>query len=153
MEIKIMSVYDAFEYVINHYAPFDNDDELLFKDNYVVISIQDARSNGFGFEFAKSKYCKDVLTLKFDDIFKKTKDYVLFDETMADSVIDFLEKWDGKVDTLLIHCYAGLSRSAAIGAFARYFIGIENTDSANIGNATVYKTLMKQHKKRASNVL
>ncbi len=53
----------------------------------------------------KINFCKGVLTLYFDDVVKETKDAVLFDENMADSVIAFIRS-HMDVDTLLIHCYA-----------------------------------------------
>lgn len=153
VEIKIMSVFGAFEYVMNHYAPYFFEEELLFKDSFAVISIQDAHSDGFGFEFKQSKYCKGVLTLKFDDVYKKVKNTTPFNKEMANQIIDFLDEYDGKVDTLLIHCYAGESRSRAVGAFAKYFIGEDNAELIEFGspNLFVYELLMKEYKKRLSN--
>ena len=150
MEIKVMSVFDAFDYVLNHYAPYGCEDDSLFKDSFAIISIQDAQSNGFGFKFAKSKYCKDVLTLEFDDVYKKVRGTVPFNKDMANQIIDFLNEYDGKVDTLLIHCYAGQSRSRAVGAFSQYFIGENNSELINYGspNMMIYNTLMEEHKKR-----
>ena len=152
MEIKVISVFDAFDYVLNHYAPYGCEGDSLFKDSFATISIQDAQSNGFGFEFKQSKYCKGVLTLYFDDVYKKVKGTTPFNKDMANQIIDFLDEYDGKVDTLLIHCYAGQSRSRAVGAFAQYFIGEDNLDLINYGspNMTVYKTLIKEYKKRIS---
>ena len=150
MEIKVMSVFDAFDYVLNHYAPYGLEDDSLFKDSFAIISIQDAQSNGFGFKFTKSKYCKGVLTLYFDDVYKKVKGTTPFNKDMANQIIDFLDEYDGKVDTLLIHCYAGQSRSRAVGAFAQYFVGDNNSELINYGspNMMIYDTLMKEHKKR-----
>ena len=150
MEIKVMSVFDAFDYVLNHYAPYGLEEESLFKDSFAIISIQDAQSNGFGFEFKQSKYCKGVLTLEFDDVYKKVSGTVSFNKDMANQIIDFLDEYDGKVDTLLIHCYAGQSRSRAVGAFAQYFIGEDNSELINYGspNMMIYNTLMKEYKKR-----
>ena len=74
---------------------------------------------------AENKFCKGVLTLYFDDVVKETKGAVLFDENMADSVIAFIRS-HMDVDTLLIHCYAGQSRSRAIGAFAKKMMGKSN---------------------------
>lgn len=150
MKIKIMSVFDAFDYVLNHYAPYGLEDDSLFKDSFAIISIQDAQSNGFGFEFTESKFCKGVLTLEFDDVYKKVRGTVSFNKDMANQIIDFLEEYDGKVDTLIIHCYAGQSRSRAVGAFAKYFIGDDNTKLIENGsiNMFVYDMLMKEYNKR-----
>jgi len=150
MNIEIMSVFDAFEYVMSHYAPYGCKEDLLFKDTYAVISIQDAQSNGFGFEFKESNYCKGVLTLRFDDVEKSSKGITAFDEEMANKIIDFIDKYDGKVDTFLCHCYAGQSRSRAVAAFVCFYIGVDNTELLEYGspNSKVYRTLMKAYKKR-----
>ena len=74
---------------------------------------------------AKVQSGEGVLTLYFDDVVKETKGAVLFDENMADSVIAFIRS-HMDVDTLLIHCYAGQSRSRAIGAFAKKMMGKSN---------------------------
>ena len=50
---------------------------------------------------------------------------MLFEEKMADSVITFTRN-HMDVDTLLIHCYAGQSRSRAVGAFAEKMLGKNN---------------------------
>ena len=150
MEIKVMSVFDAFDYVLNHYAPYGCEEDSLFKDSFAIISIQDAQSNGFGFEFTESKFCKGVLTLEFDDVYKKVRGTVPFNKDMANQIIDFLDEYDGKVDTLIIHCYAGQSRSRAVGAFAKHFIGDDNTKLIENGsiNMFVYDMLMKEYNKR-----
>ena len=61
--ILLRSVYDALDYVMDHYYPAGMEDMVPKKDTYAVISIQDTHTEGFGFTFAKSRYCKDVLTL------------------------------------------------------------------------------------------
>ena len=123
--VLVKSVYDAFEYVMQHFYCFGQADMAERKDTYAVISIQDTHIGGFGVTFAENKFCKGVLTLYFDDVVKETKGAVLFDENMADSVIAFIRS-HMDVDTLLIHCYAGQSRSRAIGAFAKKMMGKSN---------------------------
>lgn len=78
-------------------------------DIYAVISIQDSHTSGFGVQFSENQFCKGVLTLIFDDIVTEVEGAVLFDDEMAESVIDFIEKYRRSVDTLLVHCYAGQS--------------------------------------------
>lgn len=40
-----MSIFDAFEYVLNYYSPYGREDELQCKDSYAVISIQDGKDD------------------------------------------------------------------------------------------------------------
>lgn len=57
----------------------------------------------------------DLLQLRFDDITFHRDGWTKFTGHQAEEVWAFVEKvWD-KVDVLLIHCHAGLSRSPACG--------------------------------------
>lgn len=61
----------------------------------------------------------DVLQLLFDDV-DPNKDnvtrYTLFNEQLADQILDFLLKHERDVDAVWVHCYAGISRSAAVAS-------------------------------------
>ena len=142
--IMLRSVYDAFEYVMAHYAPFGMEEMAEKKDTYAVISIQDTHTEGFGFEFKKNKYCKDALTLYFDDIVKEVEGAVMFNEEHAEKIIKFVKK-NKAVDTLLVHCYGGESRSRAVCAFVAKMLGSDNSKYFETGhpNQIVYDTLMK----------
>ena len=126
-KVIVRSVYDAFEYVMDHYYPNGQEEYTPRKDTYAVISIQDTHTDGFGFVFTKTRYCKDVLTLYFDDIFKEVRGAVLFSEEQAEEIISFIWK-SRNANTLLVHCYGGVSRSAAVGAFAVKMLGGDNTE-------------------------
>ena len=76
--------------------------------------------------FAENQFCKGVLTLYFDDIVTEVDGAALFDDDMADQIIDFIEGKKAEVDTLLVHCYASLSKSRAVGAFAVEMLGGDN---------------------------
>ena len=90
MRIVLTSVFEAFDYVMDHYYPFGLEEFAERTDTYAVISIQDSHTEGFGIRFARSRSCRDVLTLFFDDITRKVEGAVLFDENMAEEIIDFL---------------------------------------------------------------
>lgn len=124
--VLVKSVFDAFEYVMQHYYPAGLEDMVEKSDTYAVISIQDSHTDGFGLTFSKNQYCKDVLTLKFDDILRPVEGAKIFTEEMAEQIIHFIRN-NKDVDTLLIHCYAGQSRSRAVGAFAVWLLGGDNS--------------------------
>ena len=142
--VLFKSVYDAFEYVIGHYYPFGMEEFAERKDTYAVISIQDTHTGGFGFIFTKNCFCKDVLTLYFDDIVKDVDGVQLFSKVQAMQVIDFVKR-NTAVDTLLVHCYGGESRSRAVAAFVVRMLGGNNEKYFQTGkpNEHVYKTLLK----------
>ena len=66
--VIVKSVYDAFEYVMQHYYPAGLKEFAEKSDTYAVISIQDTHTKGFGFTFSENQFCKGVLTLYFDDM-------------------------------------------------------------------------------------
>lgn len=143
--VLVKSVFDAFDYVMQHYYPAGMEDLVEKSDTYAVISIQDSHTDGFGITFSKNQYCKDVLTLKFDDIVRPVQGAQIFTEEMAEQIIRFIRKNKDAADTLLIHCYAGQSRSRAVGAFAAKLLGGDN--SAYLKkyslNEYVYELLMQ----------
>lgn len=49
--VIVKSVYDAFEYVMQHYYPAGLEEFAEKSDTYAVISIQDTHTKGFGFTF------------------------------------------------------------------------------------------------------
>lgn len=81
--ILVKSVFDAFEYVMEHFYPNGQEEMAQRTDTYAVISIQDTHTKGFGFKFNESQFCKDVLTLYFDDTVKEVDSAKLFDDEQA----------------------------------------------------------------------
>ena len=78
-----------------------------------------------------------MLTLYFDDIIKEVEGAVLFSDEQADQIIDFILA-HRDVETLLIHCYAGRSRSRAVGAFAVRMLGGDNSRYFQTGSPNQY---------------
>lgn len=50
-KILVRSVFDAFEYVMEHYYPAGMEEMVEKSDTYAVISIQDTHTDGFGITF------------------------------------------------------------------------------------------------------
>ena len=150
--VLLRSVYDAFDYVMAHYAPPGLGEMAERKDTYAVISIQDTHTGGFGFTFSKNVFCQDVLTLYFDDVTKPVEGAVLFSPEMAERVIDFVEANRRRAETLLVHCYGGESRSRAVAAFAVTLLGGDNARYFETGhpNLYVYRTLEEVWKRRGA---
>lgn len=147
-KVLLKSLDDAYEYVMEHYSPFGLEEYVERKDTYAVISIQDSPMGGFGIRFCENRYCKGALTLLFDDVWKDVKGAVSFNEDMARQIIEFIEA-HRDADSLLVHCYAGKSRSRAVAAFAVKMLGGNNDELLNSGspNKMVYDTLMSVYRK------
>ena len=144
--VLLKSVFEAFDYVMDHYYPSGLEEMASRSDTYAVISIQDTHTEGFGFVFRRNRCCRDVLTLYFDDIIRPVETAVLFDADMAERIIRFIDR-NRECDTLLIHCYAGQSRSRAVAAFAVKMLGGDCSAYFETGspNMYVYDLLMKTY--------
>lgn len=147
--VLFKSVYDAFDYVMEHYYPYGQRQLAQRTDSYAVISIQDTHTDGFGFEFTENEFCKGVLTLFFDDIVQRVEGAKLFSEEDAEDILDFLSAHK-TVETLLIHCYGGESRSRAVAAWIVKHSGGDPAKYFQTGqpNLHVYETLEAVWQKR-----
>jgi len=103
---------------------------------YALISIQEP-DIGNGFIFTPNDVCVDVITELFSDVDQEMVErcertgrteglhlnYVLFNCLMARRIIEFVDKHikTNDVDYILIHCWAGISRSAAVAAALHKF--------------------------------
>ena len=147
--VLLRSVFEAFEYVMAHYAPVGLEEMAERSDVYAVISIQDTHTGGFGFTFNRTRFCTGALTLYVDDIEREVDGAVLFSDDHARQVIDFIEA-HRDAETLLVHCYAGQSRSRAVAAFAVKMLGGNNAPylRGGVPNRHIYETLERVYAER-----
>ena len=138
--ILVTSAAGALRYVMQHFPEPGITEYPDRTDTYAVISIQDTAHGGFGFELKENEYCKGVLTLYFDDIEKPQQGAQQFTDEQAAEIIHFLLSYAYEADTLLIHCFAGISRSRAVERFARETLALPPMND-NIYNEYVYSTL------------
>lgn len=94
-----------------------------YEDDMAIISITQTD------EARLHKNWKFRLNLCFDDVDKEgsfkiiTKDgtidipYLLFNEDMARRIIYFSEGLPKTIETIIVHCFAGISRSSAVTKF------------------------------------
>jgi predicted protein tyrosine phosphatase len=99
----------------------------------------------------------DKLYLIFDDVTKDiveslkvkypnsflNRDYRLFDRLMAKDIISFLDKNAENVEIIVVHCDAGISRSAAIAKFIAKKYNLPFDASYDLYNKWVYNTLLQ----------
>lgn len=97
----------------------------------------------------------NILNLWFDDaedqypiLGQSNEKLILFNEDMAQKVIDFIEKNKDKKQWML-HCTAGINRSGSIGAFLADYFGISSwmfkRDNPQVQGNTLVKNLMRKY--------
>lgn len=124
MEILVTSARGAMYYVMQHFCEPGLTEYPARTDTYAAISIQDTTCGGFGFELKENRFCQAVLTLRFDDIEQPQNGAVMMTAEQAVDTVRFIRKHAEHVDTLLIHCFAGISRSKAVERFSREMLGM-----------------------------
>lgn len=101
-----------------------------FSSNKVIISIRTPEDKKAVFNPNNSSI-KDVLYLSFYDVSTETQDifkgYPAMTDEDAVKIRDFVLKWKDKVDTLWVHCDAGISRSAGVAAGIFEVLGQDNS--------------------------
>lgn len=124
--------------------------------NSAIISITSPDQ-----ELAKLHFgWNNVLRLQFHDISKEfdgdeipdfeNKNIIklkAFSEDQARTLIDFLNRMDGEVETIIVHCLMGISRSAAVAEFIRvYYTELDKLNRPiKNRNSHVFWTLEKNY--------
>ena len=94
---------------------------------------------------------KDVLRLEFDDADPSHMNpvavggYKLFNDEMAVRILKFLKMHQDHTADALVHCEAGISRSAAISKFIAQIYALPFPDNYSIYNKHVFSTLLRVH--------
>lgn len=120
------------------------------EDKSIIVSINSSNSKAAHLTKTKKNGIIAVLPLWFDDITHSIDGYVLFDDSMARNIIQFVNTWKDEADTFVVHCDAGISRSAAVCAAIRRYLGFEDMSIFDNymynPNPLVYYTMMEQIK-------
>ena len=109
---------------------------------WVVISINDSCSYPVNLKPGWER----VLRITFDDIDVEQEPYQMFSAEQAREVIEFVQDCTlSGIDGILVHCNAGISRSAGIAKWIaeRYLLPFPSGYS--LYNKHVYRTLREEH--------
>lgn len=117
---------------------------------YAIVSINDSKSHKP--EFFDSPYLEAVEYFFFDDLDCEedrgefARMYTVISDNDAASIAKFVNEWYNKVDILVIHCYAGISRSAGCAAaILEHFTGDASqiyNDKNKVPNKLVYEKVL-----------
>lgn len=141
-------------------------------ENSIIVSISDSYDFFPKFKRMKSNGIKDILNLSFDDvqlpsgaseryIWKKDEGllfdtldntpYVVISDEDAKKIVSFIKKWYDKVDTIIVHCNAGISRSSGVcAAIMKAMTGDDSQIFNNpryLPNTTCYKKVLEEFMK------
>lgn len=93
----------------------------------------------------------NILRLEFDDIdvvgdFDAPKPYILFNDNHATRIIEFAKvvRDSHKVEGILVHCQAGISRSAAVAKWIAEKYQLPFVESYALYNKHVYRVLREE---------
>lgn len=101
----------------------------------IIISITDPG------EFANLQDgWDDVLRLQFNDIDFQILDYTLFSDKQAEYIKNFLYN-NSDFDLCVVHCYAGISRSAAVAKYISERFNLYYPKNYALYNKFVYAKL------------
>jgi predicted protein tyrosine phosphatase len=67
--------------------------------------------------------------------------YTSFDKEHANQIIKFVSELPNEVDSVIVHCHAGISRSAAVARFIADMYFLEHDYGYDLYNRRVYSTL------------
>jgi predicted protein tyrosine phosphatase len=106
-------------------------------DECVIISIGDVTQGNAKFNRNNPKI-KGVLRLFFSDIEYQTETGIIMNENDAKMIKEFIDLHKEKVQSIVVHCQAGISRSSAIGAVIEKYLNGEESELNNIWKAHNY---------------
>lgn len=113
---------------------------------YIIISITDIASEKVVFN--KSSYLKSVLRLNFDDVDTECDNAI--SDADAEKIVNFVTAWKNEVDLIVVHCEAGVSRSA--GVCAALMLWLNDSDEPIFTNP-FYKPNMKCYRTVLNQIL
>lgn len=131
MRVRILSRRD-FGNLMDEYNI--NDDTVNLWGKYAFICIRGNHTEEPKFHFQGTPHDinkSNVFNITFDDLTDKDElnnDSILFKESHAKRIIDFVERNKDK-ENILVQCYAGVSRSGAVGSFINDKYGSEEYDT------------------------
>jgi rhodanese-related sulfurtransferase len=128
-------------------------------DNSILISISTPLSQEWAWYRApiiKEGVWKEVLSVKFHDVdpsgqsglkMKDMIEYTLFDTEQAIRIFEFLKKHQDDCTRVIVHCDAGISRSAAVSKFISIIYGLYFPENYSVYNRHIFSTLMQEYGK------
>jgi len=115
---------------------------IIPKQNEAIISISCPKD-----VVHLSNLWRNKLELKFHDIDFPEDDKVIFNEDHYDQIMNFLNSIENSVENIVVHCHAGISRSAAVAMFIADIYRLNFNTNYTLYNKYIYTTCKKLYYK------
>lgn len=119
-----------------------------------IISITDIRSYPNQFNKDHSNGIVEICALSFDDVNRGEQGCIT--EEDAEKIVKFVRRIKDKVDTVIVHCEAGQSRSAGVAAaILKYYTGHDEqiyNDPKYTPNSTCYRRVLEAFYESEENI-
>ena len=118
-------------------------------ESSVIISISNSDEPSLPpFSKMQGNGIKKTLCLFFDDVELNDEKYRPIDDDDAKKIVEFVKRWKNKVDTIIVHCSAGQSRSAGVmAAISKWMTGSDMwvfDHSYYKPNMSCYRTVLNE---------
>jgi|LSQX01.2.fsa_nt_gb predicted protein tyrosine phosphatase len=121
--------------------------------NWVAVSI--FSSGDSPARVASNGRCMGIFPFRFDDIDTVAEGVPLqiFDRELAGEILDTVDEWREKADTIVVQCDAGVSRSMGLAAGICKHLGIPDDYffAHGVPNMLVYRTVLQESFRRKYN--
>ena len=119
---------------------------LKIDENVAIVSIRCPDEDKL--DFSEHSNIIDVLTLKFNDIDRDYPDYPAPKQEDFKGLKEFINLNKSRVDRIIVHCHAGISRSSACASAICKYLNIKDSfiwDSAKYHpNPLVFKLSLNE---------
>ena len=112
------------------------------KEDYIIISINDTNHNTVIYD---NKHIIDTLKLWFDDIDIPIPNCQMMTLSDSQKIKKFIDTYKDRVNNIVVHCTAGISRSGAVGCVLARYLNSDDSYLLSTGkyipNKHVYKIM------------
>jgi predicted protein tyrosine phosphatase len=128
--------------------------KLLYGPDYATSHLAKMAEAGYRKPVVESPHWVELLMIEFNDIDPShcsdgwIQQWTLFDDAMADKIIDILERTKDKASVYAVHCEAGVSRSAGVAKFISQYFNLSFPETYSLYNKHVFSVLLRRWRQR-----
>lgn len=132
MQFKVMNQSEAIQYAKNKHA-----------ERAAIVSITSRNRSNASLSIGGGNNIQSIIFLSFDDTESSIGG---ISELQAKNIIDYIDSMKNRVDRIIVHCDAGVSRSAGVCAAIEKYLGYNDSNIFDnpkyIPNMRCYRTVL-----------